>query len=101
MKSHSEWDENCLSSDGYFHLTPQISHDLKVELEGENFYDVADDWTEKLVPGLIGYHVLENVMSFFGVLCGGDWQTPTFWWMVTGAIKEICVSLSCHFSDKA
>jgi len=61
----------------YKTLTSQVEKDLsKVEFDTENI-----DCTPApnvMYGGLLGYHTLDIGLTFFGVLAGGDWESPVF-----------------------
>ena len=58
-------------------LTPTVRKDLaKVQFDLENF-DASDD--ESAAFGVkLGYHQLDNGMSFLGMRPGGDWEHPVY-----------------------
>ena len=59
-------------------LHDYVSEDLKVSFDLENyFYEIADDLYGK--NHLIGIRTLPNMLTFLGVMSGGDWEYPVFW----------------------
>lgn len=59
-------------------LTSQIKTDLKkVDFDSENV-DFESGHSENMSE-IIGYHSLENGLSFLGVHSGGDWEVPVFY----------------------
>lgn len=55
-------------------VTPQIMKDLaKVDFSEENL-----DWENGYAgtKSFVGFHTLPNGLTYFGVSCGGDWETP-------------------------
>jgi hypothetical protein len=68
------WDDHF-----YKTLTRQIEKDLsKVEFDTENvecksYYPKIDAYEK-----ILGYHTLDNGLSFLGITAGGDWESPVF-----------------------
>ena len=56
--------------DNPYLIRKKFEKDLKVEFDFENF-DCDDD-------DLLGYHTLDNGLTFLGCSAGGDWETPVF-----------------------
>jgi hypothetical protein len=57
-------------------LTPRVEKDLsKVEFDTENMEDSGGFGNS---TDIVGYHTLENGLSFLGVTAGGDWESPVF-----------------------
>lgn len=55
-------------------LTSQVSKDLdKVDFDTENIV-----WDGSFRRELLGFHELENGLTFLGVQAGGDWEFPVF-----------------------
>lgn len=54
------------------HLTSIIEKDIKVWFDTENI-DIKDDHNRK---SIVGFHTLDNGLTFLGVTAGGDWQFP-------------------------
>lgn len=68
----------CMTDEymNYSNITPLVEKDLsKIEFDTENITRE----NEKFGPeNLLGYNVLDNGMSYYGVLAGGDWQDPVY-----------------------
>ncbi len=57
-------------------LTPQIKKDLsKCNFDMENVGELQSDFGPR---GLMGYHTLDNGLTFKGLCAGGDWEIPVF-----------------------
>lgn len=59
-------------------ITETVHKDLnKVQFDTENVsYSEAWCWNKK--DSLVGYHTLDNKLTFLGVVSGGDWEIPIF-----------------------
>lgn len=58
-----------------YSLINAIRSDLKVQFDLENFSDKKNC----IGPcGMMGYHTLENGLTFCGMCAGGDWEFPVF-----------------------
>jgi hypothetical protein len=53
---------------------PTVEKDLKVNFDRENFECCTPYEWDKIV----GFHTLENDLTFLGFYAGGDWQQPVF-----------------------
>lgn len=59
-------------------LSPAIEKDLsKVQFDTENM-DMESGYGTQVGASLVGFHTLENGLSFLGVTAGGDWESPLF-----------------------
>lgn len=67
-------DENGISPSC---LTVALRDDIRIAFDIENFDYMAEDYGNGR-DGLVGYHILENGHTFWGVVCGGDWEAPMF-----------------------
>ncbi|MBI5066052.1 hypothetical protein HZA97_07480 [Candidatus Woesearchaeota archaeon] len=81
-KKHEDFDEEYvegyMAEPRYKSLTQAIEKDLnKVSFDTENISGSAED-CDYYIPELIGYHTLDNGLSFLGVGAGGDWECPVF-----------------------
>jgi DNA 3'-phosphatase len=60
----------------YRELSSQISKDLKkLNFDFENLSEKSGEFSNS---DFVGYHELENGLSFLGIMAGGDWETPVF-----------------------
>jgi hypothetical protein len=56
---------------------PQIKKDMsKVRFDLEN--TMVEDPYPDFMKRMTGYHTLDNGLTFLGMICGGDWETPVF-----------------------
>lgn len=61
----------------YRQLTRQIEKDLNVDFDCENLDDSPYGIESK--DKFLGYHTLENGLTFLGISAGGDWQCAVYW----------------------
>lgn len=59
-----------------------INKDNKFNVDGENVIvpddEYDDDEFEDIGESLLGFHTLQNGLTFFGYMAGGDWESPVF-----------------------
>jgi hypothetical protein len=51
-------------------------NDFKVEFDFENFFYDAQSFPQ--YQSFLGYHALENGLTFLGCCAGGDWEAPVY-----------------------
>ncbi|MEI7718482.1 MAG: hypothetical protein WCI72_01325 [archaeon] len=73
-------------------LTSQILKDLKkIEFSDENSTanprEAYGTWRNGEAKDYVGFHTLENGLSFFGVTAGGDWEVPIFYMIYSDGKK--------------
>lgn len=72
-------EKNLFDEYGYMNKTSKMEKDLaKVQFGDENVYYNEKDahiYSEEL----LGYHTLENGLTFLGVRSSGDWEYPIFY----------------------
>lgn len=58
-------------------VTEKLGKDLKVEFDTENFESGLDYKGER--SKFMGFHTLDNGLTFCGMYAGGDWEYPVHW----------------------
>lgn len=59
-----------------------VNKDNKFNVDGENVIVPDDEYDndefEDIGESLLGFHTLQNGLTFFGYMAGGDWESPVF-----------------------
>jgi hypothetical protein len=72
-------DRFSVTGKDYLELTPQVAKDLsKINFDCENWID-SPKHTNHPLKNVLGFTTLSGSgFTFFGFLCGGDWELPVF-----------------------